>query len=244
MLDRIDEVGDFPQLERAHCRLPEDVVKIPYRGKYTVITCKKALHEIPFEQQANFVQEVAAWLAPRGRLFFWLDGAGFTTPESRKNILKAKQLTALEDVLKIPIQQSEVGISEFINLWVFVKDWYNDNLLERNRRYFASKQEVIKCMIESGLSIVSIHDEFYYRLNPMNLNERAKRAQLAGDEAKLQAALTDPAFQVFCEFTEKHLFEGEKQTALGELVAAQYVELRGRKVAEFSFPVVLVEARK
>ena len=115
---------------------------------------------------------------------------------------------------------------------------------ERNRRYFVSKQEVIEYLKAAGLSVTSIRDEFYYRVNPRNLNERAKRAELAGDEAQVQASLVDPAFQVFCEFTEKHLFKERKRTILGELLDAQYVEQNGREFVEFSVSVVLIGAEK
>lgn len=244
MLDRIDDAGDFPNLERVRCELPKEVAKIPYQGKYSVIAGKKWLHEIPFEQQADLVRQIVTWLAPGGRMFLWLDGAAFITPEVRKNILNAKQLTAFEDVLQIPIQQSKAGISEFVNLWVFVKDWYNDNMRERDRRYFVSKQEVIEYLKAAGTSVTSTRDEFYNRANPSNFNERAKRAKLAGDEAQVQASLVDPAFQVFCEFTEKHLFKERKRTILGELLDAQYVEQNGREFVEFSISVVLLEAEK
>lgn len=245
IMTRIKTLSDFPNIQFIECEFPRDYGKIPFEGEYTIVICKKGIHEIPYNYQASLVKQIHAWLAPKGRAFFWLDGAQFTTPAAKKNILESKQLTNFKEILQIPIQQEEAGISEFINLWVFAKDWYNGNVRERDRRYFLSKQEFITYLLAEGFSISSELDGFHYRFNPINLNERAKRAELSNNSELEQEALNNKAFQIFCEFTQKHLFlDSEKRTKLGELLDAKYVEKKGIKVVEFSFPIALIEVKK
>lgn len=245
-LNRIKSSGSYPNLEVVSGSFPEEFSLIPYPGSYTTAVAKKCLHEIPYEKQAEIIKHLYDWLAPGGELILWGNGVPFTSPQSRRMIINARNLSNFNDILDIPIKQSEEGLSEFINLWVFAKDWFNGNIHERENRYFSSKREVTAYLEESGFTMdyVSKDYEYYYLLNSVKHNERAKRAELNGDIPGMKKAFADENFKTFCCFTEKFLFEGGNKTYLGERLNATYVEYNGQTVAEFVFPVYLMRAGK
>lgn len=197
------------------------------------IVGKKALHEIDRALQPALIERCAGALAPRGRLILFADVPGPVNPEQLDTDELAnlhRQLSGLRDFLGGDPSPSEVrsaldGYSYdgsptsqigFVNTWIMLKDWVNQNRHEVANRYFASVAE-IKEWAGPCLGEPVAFAEAPYRLNPLMFNELGIQSVLhhvalngpesvSRDRRQLQEMMSESErLNVLIEFSQRHL---------------------------------------
>lgn len=205
-------------------------------GKVDLIIGKKALHEIPRDQQRELLADCYASLNDGGKIILFADAPiclsneGFskleatrkTIRENPKDILRLRQLLFPDDSTSPMFTDSLEDCAIFSNLWILMKDHANNNIHEFENRYFSSLSELKHWAEELGLKICNDpgKDRFFYSLNSRLFNEvginkagifleRNGYTINPKDTPLLRDYLTGskrPEFQLFTNFAEHHLW--------------------------------------
>lgn len=149
-----------------------------------IIIAKKAIHELPREQQPYFIKECFKSLKPGGKLILFADSPEKAVSEARyKKLLQLKDklymvaqkeadLNTMRDMLlDITFYSTQEEVAFFCNLWVSLKDWTNDNLRELKRRYFSSVEELQSWATIAGFSDPIDTVTGHYTLSAPKFNE-------------------------------------------------------------------------
>jgi uncharacterized protein YjbI with pentapeptide repeats len=157
-------------------------------GAADIVIGKKAIHEIPRDLQQKLFKEVFASLRPGGKFILLADCNGPDKPEEVDERALAEvhaKIDGLRSALRpanlspefvtdrlemIRCDGSPLGLLEFANSWIAVKDWANRNRRECARRYFACPAEIRQWAKDAEFEFKSIETN-PYRLNPLYFNE-------------------------------------------------------------------------
>ena len=158
-----------------------------------IIVAKKALHELKRSNdpkshlQSALIGLCATSLRSRGRLILFEDSPG---PETERELDRGKlakihaELGSLRQALPSSISDltplrralepltydgSETSQIGFVNSWIMLKDWANQNRHEVENRYFASVAEIRGWASGILVDCGAVFD--MYRLNPLIFNE-------------------------------------------------------------------------
>ena len=158
-----------------------------------IIVAKKALHELKRSNdpkshlQSALISLCAGSLRPGGRLILFEDSPG---PENERDLDRGRlatihaELDSLRHALPSSVSDltplkraldplsydgSETSQIGFVNSWIMLKDWANQNRHEVENRYFASVAEIRGWASVNLVDCGAVFDA--YRLNPLIFNE-------------------------------------------------------------------------
>jgi hypothetical protein len=138
-----------------------------------LVVARKALHELPWEQQVALIKEVGEVTRIGGRAVFYTDSPTAISEQGWERWLlwekRLLQTLGAEQVGERP--QGEAAWSWllpphlqfdptrpddwalFCNLWLRLKDWANYNLHEWRHRYFSSRNQLESAFASAGFAI-------------------------------------------------------------------------------------------
>lgn len=217
-----------------------------------IIIGKKALHELPREQQRALIQECAEVLRPDGSLIILADAPRTISEEAydRLQRLAAPLRESIHGgsvdwktfqtryVDRLSFTATEDAAAVFSNLWVHLKDWANGNEHEVKHRYFSSAEEIRGwATAVAGLTEPTQHAPFHYTLASRRFNEkgfnwvgryldRTGGVIRRGDQASIRNHLLGGRrHELFYRFSDCHLWDEEQgaPTELGAFLKASTV---------------------
>lgn len=249
---KVEEVDD-PRLVRAQCEIAgrcgiaELLAKHWQRRHCDIIIARKALHEINWHHQQQLIFEIAETLADGGRAVIHLDGADLIAEEARREYdalvrpLTSGTARTPADLGKLFDKSfddfGESGPAAFINAWIKLKDWKNNNEDETRHRYFSTAREVIAEFRKHGLVLEQRGDQqghakkhFHIhavRFNESGLNELYYSRLLGApgiEDFRKHIVVGDERHRFLLAFTNKHLGVGPgmEPTALGRMLKARW----------------------
>lgn len=219
-----------------------------------LIIAKKALHELPREQQEKLLCECSETLCKNGRLILYADSPveisenGFDRLVELQNLIRADESLEINELRKrllddLSFEGSADDCAAFINLWILLKDWANSNIHEVKNRYFSSANQITMWAEKAGFKSVNAPERMVSRLNYAIFNESGINKVynlLPGAKDEIDdntlASLKDilkgggnEKFKLLESFSHKHLGSDEgdqwEPTPLGKALNASIEEV-------------------
>jgi hypothetical protein len=138
-----------------------------------IVVARKALHELPWEDQTNLIAAIGRVVTPSGgQVILYADspaemddegrerweGARLTLCDTLKEIDadRARSAELLEHLSPSRLRLEPDSVSDhafFANLWTTLKDWSNGNDRELKNRYFSSRKELLDAFDAAGFAV-------------------------------------------------------------------------------------------
>ncbi len=220
------------------------------KNKVDIIIGKKALHELNRNNQIEVLRDCYEALESGGRLILFTDSpfnmgeSGYQRLQKLKRVVwdgKDLKFVRKQLIQKLDLEDGEDDVAIFSNLWVFLKDWANENMSEVENRYFSSISEIISWSEQIGFRLNEPPHREHYQLTAKFFNEFAfnqidlllsrKQARDINEHDKkliYEYLKGSPKHRVFFDFAEKHLFKqklSSELTSLGQKLGAKRVAL-------------------
>lgn len=231
-----------------------------------LVIAKKALHELPWEQQVALIEELGQTVRPGGAAIIYADSPVRMTPTSFSRWLKLdtalKAYLPMEDRHRVHSDEEAIArftppserfdpdfasdAAVFANLWIRLKDWANYNSHEYQHRYFSSRNQLEEAFDDAGFTPRPLENSLSMSLQATRFVEEAinRLGYLCFDSTASAEQLagvfaSNTRYRVFWEIVSRHLWDGDRPTAFG---ASEHVRAEWPQPFDFDGLLALMDS--